>query len=633
MIKNVFRILSVFLLAALIVPTAQAQEALTETFTTPDGSVSIMYPASWTASQDSGSIELLSDLRLGYELPSVSGDMTVIVFANETLSSEVRDAANIHDAIARPGLEVVDFTVGDHPAARVSFEISGGDGEYDAEEIGVDYGNGQRILVLGATFSGERDLLHQMMVAMLESLQLEGGASSVVASVVASVGDTPTFTASDGSYSIMYPAGWSVSEESDGSVLFVSREGMNLHSRYDLIMQSAALFESGDAAVIFVPISDSELPDNINDNAVFLASYYSFVLNASGVPTDELTIGSYPAVRAVVSIPDDPHYDVEAIALDIGNDQIAYMVGNAAPGELAALDPIMLAMIESLQFGGEASTASVASTPSVAFTGEMQTYTAPDGSLSIMYPVGWTANEGPISINFVSDPRLQSEFALVSGDMMVSVLLNESLTSEVTDSDNIHDAIASVAEGFNIPLLEVVDFKVGDHPAARGPFDSPTLVDPFIGEFIGVDYGNGQRVLAQGVTFTGERAALEPIMLAMIESLQFGEGAAATETPAETTAPAVASTEAGPDATATEAATTSAATCTVTAPGNANLRSGPGTSFNVAASLAAGQTAEADGQTTGADGATWYRLTTDSWVRSDIINAAAECSSVPTVTG
>lgn len=82
-----------------------------------------------------------------------------------------------------------------------------------------------------------------------------------------------------------------------------------------------------------------------------------------------------------------------------------------------------------------------------------------------------------------------------------------------------------------------------------------------------------------------------------------------------------------------EEPTTTAASCTFTAPGTANLRSGPGTSFEVAGALSAGQTIEVDGQTQGAEGMTWYRLASGAWVRSDVVDAPAACAAVPAVAG
>lgn len=85
--------------------------------------------------------------------------------------------------------------------------------------------------------------------------------------------------------------------------------------------------------------------------------------------------------------------------------------------------------------------------------------------------------------------------------------------------------------------------------------------------------------------------------------------------------------------TTTEETTTSTAGCTFSAPGNANLRGGPGTTFDRAGTLSAGETVEVDGQAQGTDGMTWYRLASGAWVRSDVVGAPADCANVPVVEG
>lgn len=108
-----------------------------------------------------------------------------------------------------------------------------------------------------------------------------------------------------------------------------------------------------------------------------------------------------------------------------------------------------------------------------------------------------------------------------------------------------------------------------------------------------------------------------------------GEGEAQASTTTEAT-PATTTEEETTAETTTTAAT---AGCTINAPGTVNLRSGPGTTFDRAGALSAGQTIEVDGQTQGADGMTWYRLASGEWVRSDVVGAPAACANVPAVSG
>lgn len=74
---------------------------------------------------------------------------------------------------------------------------------------------------------------------------------------------------------------------------------------------------------------------------------------------------------------------------------------------------------------------------------------------------------------------------------------------------------------------------------------------------------------------------------------------------------------------------TAASPCTLTAADAVNLRAGPGTNYDRAGGLNAGDTADADAQASGADGRTWYRLADGRWVRADVIEAGDGCAGLP----
>ena len=71
--------------------------------------------------------------------------------------------------------------------------------------------------------------------------------------------------------------------------------------------------------------------------------------------------------------------------------------------------------------------------------------------------------------------------------------------------------------------------------------------------------------------------------------------------------------------------------CVVLATRDVNLRAGPGTDAAVRGTLAAGESAEVDGQALGTDNALWWRLTYGVWVHSGVVVAADDCSNVPFV--
>ncbi|MDX1992879.1 MAG: hypothetical protein SF029_10835 [bacterium] len=73
--------------------------------------------------------------------------------------------------------------------------------------------------------------------------------------------------------------------------------------------------------------------------------------------------------------------------------------------------------------------------------------------------------------------------------------------------------------------------------------------------------------------------------------------------------------------------------CTVTATNTVNKRSGPGTNFDQAGQLRAGQSIEAVGQAEGTEGQTWYLLEDDTWVRSDVVRESGDCGALPEAEG
>lgn len=69
--------------------------------------------------------------------------------------------------------------------------------------------------------------------------------------------------------------------------------------------------------------------------------------------------------------------------------------------------------------------------------------------------------------------------------------------------------------------------------------------------------------------------------------------------------------------------------CEVVATGTVNKRSGPGTDFDRAGTMAAGERLEVVGQAEDSAGFIWYELEDESWVREDIISLQGDCGDIP----
>lgn len=74
------------------------------------------------------------------------------------------------------------------------------------------------------------------------------------------------------------------------------------------------------------------------------------------------------------------------------------------------------------------------------------------------------------------------------------------------------------------------------------------------------------------------------------------------------------------------------ASCNLTpSQGFANVRTGPGTSFPVSQELDGTAVVNADGQAIGDDSLVWWHLTTNDWVRSDVVVATGDCNALPSL--
>lgn len=71
--------------------------------------------------------------------------------------------------------------------------------------------------------------------------------------------------------------------------------------------------------------------------------------------------------------------------------------------------------------------------------------------------------------------------------------------------------------------------------------------------------------------------------------------------------------------------------CLISTQRNTNLRAGPGTSFDIANTLSAGDAVNANGQAVGADGFIWWQLAISAWARSDVVSASDNCANLPEV--
>ncbi|MBL8153606.1 MAG: hypothetical protein JNM70_05420 [Anaerolineae bacterium] len=69
--------------------------------------------------------------------------------------------------------------------------------------------------------------------------------------------------------------------------------------------------------------------------------------------------------------------------------------------------------------------------------------------------------------------------------------------------------------------------------------------------------------------------------------------------------------------------------CIVVADSNVNQRSGPGTTFDRAGFLNKGEEAVAIAVAEDNDGALWFQLEDETWVRADVVTSDGDCDNLP----
>ncbi len=74
-----------------------------------------------------------------------------------------------------------------------------------------------------------------------------------------------------------------------------------------------------------------------------------------------------------------------------------------------------------------------------------------------------------------------------------------------------------------------------------------------------------------------------------------------------------------------------AGVCEASTGSTVNQRTGPGTTFDRAGTLAANTSILVTGQAEGADGFTWWQLENENWVREDVVGVVGDCADIRTV--
>ncbi len=340
-------------------------------------------------------------------------------------------------------------------------------------------------------------------------------------------------------------------------------------------------------------VGDNGIVEFINNDLKFFVAYptgnatrltprdYLAILVQDG-PITEFELNGMKAARIDNS---EALNGGSAIMLEV-NGKFAYFYWRGGTDEQRKqAEPTLMAMIDSFQVNISADDLAAGAADQLT-----ETFTAANKAYSFKYPTIWT-------------------FKPINGGAAIAFSnADQSLNGQILYGQAGRSArqyLVDLVTGNGAPASLVQEFTLGGRSAAI----SSAVTDNYIAHLIGVDFDGGNVLIVAALGSSKAVVEAEPMLMALAASFQpaGSKGDTASSTP-------------------------TVVDCGVSASVATNLRSGPGTTFAKAGSLAAGASASVTGQATGADGKVWYQLDTGTWVRSDLVASSGDCDLLPTIT-
>lgn len=575
-----------FFLSLFTFPTLMiAQTDLPQTYTSPDGKFTISYPTGWTLTDEGDLIRFNGDsgfVQINFYDNNNSGYAPVT--ALELLVVGVGEDAELRAAFEYN--EPEELIIAGFPAVQSGSNMMG------QLHTVIDFGDGVLGKLIGFSQEGQLDGLKPTVMAMMESIRYGDGPQPIVASPLDDVQAITPANAAGLSQLMTLGDETAVVENlafsPDGKLLAVGTADGNVQlwnvesgqSQLDLAGHSEgvtgiAFGAGGYLLAVGTGSGDVRLWDATTGDGSGFMQKHTGAVESLAFQKEGFLVAS-GALEGGVQLWDIASRAEQAVLLDDSNPIPVASIAFNADGTLLAVA------------GG--SSIQVWDIAAESIQATLETEVSDISSISFSPDGAWLAYGGSNSSVWVWD--LESDnHALLEGQTDSILALAFSPDGQViasADADTLRLWDAATGEN-KIELTGQAVNSIAFNP------DGNLLAS-------GGDLG--------GVVVWGTTAASEA-----------SEASAASSSTGDTT-----------ETTTTEETTNSTSACTITAPNNANLRSGPGTEFERAGALSAGETAEVDGQANGGDGMTWYRLANGAWVRSDVIGSHAECAGVPQVT-
>lgn len=336
---------------------------------------------------------------------------------------------------------------------------------------------------------------------------------------------TETITSDDGTYTILYPAGWYASTTGDSEFTFANTES-GLDRQFNEPVESGevligVLFGSPDEVIDDLGVATNSSVVEILETAL---DQLSESLDAEIGDVEALSIDDRRAAAATLTLDEGDGY----IALIDWNDTtMVVMMVLSAPGEREQWIPTAVEIVSSLT-----PTPVVTTTRSAPadFPPLTETFTHEDVALTIRYPEGWAVRDGfPNTIDVgSSDAALDQWFYddFASGDVHVSIgyglvaeMFEDAPPEDATPVELLEFTIEAESESDadrDVVFSEPESLRIDGREAAQARAYQETS-----GSYvIVIDYGDGMILIASIQIAPDELDVGEALLMDILETVE-----------------------------------------------------------------------------------------------------------------
>lgn len=334
--------------------------------------------------------------------------------------------------------------------------------------------------------------------------------------------DANTYTTEDGKITLTYPEDWLSNTNDSGSAYFANTEAALGHTFGQDLAEGEV-----QVSIYTGDIEELLFQSDLDPDATAL-DLLEFAIEASpegdGLEFETPEAGDFKGYDAASVDLTADGFEGYALFIDFGDGYYAGLQAITAQGELARWRNKINALVESIEYNGEADEQPTGETLELT-----ETYSAPeDRIISVNYPAGWAAQSSfPPGVDFGStetalDLWLGDTFA--PGDVHLSIAIGTpaEVFEQVPDGDSTPAELLDFAletdgdADSSIEFSEIEEITVGDLAAAQlsGIMETSALY------VVVIDNEDGRVIAAQAQTAPEELEENTALLLAILETLE-----------------------------------------------------------------------------------------------------------------